>query len=838
MNNAPNRDVVVVGAGVAGLSLGLQLKQTCPQLSVTVLERGPLPIPREVRKLGESTSEVAAWYLRERLGLGQHLEREHVVKYGLRFWQGTGPFASRHEYGAMMRSRFCPGDGIPLRPHAYQLDRGKLEHELAARCEAAGVELRDQTSVAGVHRQANQWEVVAHRHDDKSAPTTITSRWVFDATGKTQLSQAFAGTPRDLDHHLTAMWWWLDRRVDPTEWTQHDSFRQRIAGNLRWRSTQHVLGHGHWTWLIGLANECTSVGLLVDRTIHPQCTDRQAMRELLQQADPELAKRVLDDSVPTHLRVLDSNLHEQIVGEGWGITGQALGFLDPLFSPGLDLMAVTNELLVATVTREVRGEALETRATNLFLSRLFEQYASLYKGMYHLLDDPVIAPLKLMWDQLIYFAWICPVALGGLLQDHNTLRELALVGDRVARTNLCVQQIFRDWRNSQRPGVFAGRRALDHTQLDMVMGQFLRLRDTAPAEQRLSQNFNELSGMAIALVHAACADLGLAQPDSRIDPRKLVLDPEKRKAAGMYHPRRGRAASKMALEDLAYALQTTPAVLVGAEHVAAGQPHIHSGPLAAAHRAVLADIECGRKLGLTQAIDQRIDELATQAHNPHLMLGVGAGLCERGDTYLQDVLGALPQACPDLLAGVGWHRADRGVVPLLYAHQIHGAWSLEGHGCAWALVAASDLWTEQGLLRSSAPNHQRMLCQGIGRGLWLRYAGDINALVDEVAACPPTLSRHLWVGVGMALVTGDADVSTADLDQLRLRGDAGLCLGATLGLLSLPTGCDRALSQHQKLQAAGIVGARLDGLPARETLPYPAWRDRVGELLELSDPDL
>ena len=38
-------DVVIIGGGLAGLTLALQLRQVLPTLSVTVLERQPVPCP-------------------------------------------------------------------------------------------------------------------------------------------------------------------------------------------------------------------------------------------------------------------------------------------------------------------------------------------------------------------------------------------------------------------------------------------------------------------------------------------------------------------------------------------------------------------------------------------------------------------------------------------------------------------------------------------------------------------------------------------------------------------------------------------------------------------------
>ncbi|HEY3635497.1 MAG TPA: FAD-dependent oxidoreductase, partial [Caldimonas sp.] len=71
---AARHDVVVIGGGLAGLTLALQLKQSFPDLDVLVLERRIHPVPVAAHKVGESTVEIGANYLSAVLGLKEHLE--------------------------------------------------------------------------------------------------------------------------------------------------------------------------------------------------------------------------------------------------------------------------------------------------------------------------------------------------------------------------------------------------------------------------------------------------------------------------------------------------------------------------------------------------------------------------------------------------------------------------------------------------------------------------------------------------------------------------------------------------------------------------------------------
>ena len=71
----PRADVAIIGGGMAGLTLALQLRQENPDLDIRVLERSVLPPPAATHKVGESTVEIGSWYLDRTLGLGDLLEQ-------------------------------------------------------------------------------------------------------------------------------------------------------------------------------------------------------------------------------------------------------------------------------------------------------------------------------------------------------------------------------------------------------------------------------------------------------------------------------------------------------------------------------------------------------------------------------------------------------------------------------------------------------------------------------------------------------------------------------------------------------------------------------------------
>jgi len=153
-------DVAILGGGIAGLTLALQLKRTEPDLEVTVIERQRHPAPEAAHKVGESSVEVQAHYLRDVLGLEEHLTRDQLHKFGLRMFfthEGNQDITRRVEYGQVAAA--------PL--PSYQLDRGRLENRLGELIADHGVTFRQGCRVAGVDLSSGADDHVVEVQDEQ-----------------------------------------------------------------------------------------------------------------------------------------------------------------------------------------------------------------------------------------------------------------------------------------------------------------------------------------------------------------------------------------------------------------------------------------------------------------------------------------------------------------------------------------------------------------------------------------------------------------------------------------------------------------------------------------------
>ncbi|MCK5189276.1 MAG: tryptophan 7-halogenase, partial [Methylococcales bacterium] len=77
-------DVLIMGGGLSGLTLAIQLKRREENIRILIVEKASYPVPEAAHKVGESSVEIASHYFDEILGLKAELENE-LPKLGLRF---------------------------------------------------------------------------------------------------------------------------------------------------------------------------------------------------------------------------------------------------------------------------------------------------------------------------------------------------------------------------------------------------------------------------------------------------------------------------------------------------------------------------------------------------------------------------------------------------------------------------------------------------------------------------------------------------------------------------------------------------------------------------------
>ena len=440
-------DVAILGGGLAGLTLALQLKQERPATSIVVLERRPGPAPEAAFKVGESTVELSAHYFANVVGMKDHLEKEQNPKAGLRFFfpaDGKRDIARRVEWGSPR---------WPVVP-AYQLDRGRFENALAERCAEQGIEVSPGAFVDDVEFGPERHAVTVVRGGPGGERSTVSATWVVDATGRHSLLKRKLGFAKGNGHHINSSWFRLGGGIDVEDWSDNEEWlgRMQVSG-LRKFSTNHLMDQGYWVWLIPLASGPISIGVVADPQFHPWNTmdTLDGVIEWLQEHEPQLGEVVAArrDDIEDFLKIEDFSYGCEHVfsGERWCLTGEAGAFLDPLYSPGSDFIALSNTFITDGIARALDGEDVSSRfeAYESTYFRLFETTLADYLGQYHLFGDPQVMCVKLHWDYTYYWSYPALWFFHRKWIDLDFVEKARPEFERAVQLHLRMQQVFRQW---------------------------------------------------------------------------------------------------------------------------------------------------------------------------------------------------------------------------------------------------------------------------------------------------------------------------------------------------------------------------------------------------------
>ncbi len=404
-------DVVIMGGGLAGLTLALQLRQQMPQHSVAVVERIARPLPDACHKVGESSVELSSHYFGEVLGLGGYLRKNQLVKNGLRFFPGGGSTLPLHE-----RTEIGPPQ-MPTVP-SFQLDRGRLESDLREMVEAAGVTLLEGYSVrnlAFAEETANSLHSTSISKLNGSDARVLQSRWVVDAAGRAAIIRKKLNLTRDSGHKANAAWFRILGKLDVKDLVpaEQRAWHALDGEHIRWLSTVHFMGEGYWLWFIPLSTGYTSVGIVVHDSVHPFETiaTRAKALEWIKKFEPVpyayLEGRPIDDFLC--LKDYSHSSAQCFSSKRWSCVGEAGVFADPFYSPGSDFIALSNSLTTELIRDDLSGMDIEKRTQEFdaFYLRFFDVATETYRKAAPVYGSPRVLAAKVYWDNFNYWSFVC-----------------------------------------------------------------------------------------------------------------------------------------------------------------------------------------------------------------------------------------------------------------------------------------------------------------------------------------------------------------------------------------------------------------------------------------------
>jgi len=398
-------DVIVVGGALSGSATTCLLLRRNPQLRILILERtGQLK-----RRVGESTVEISAYFLGRVLGLTDHLLEKHLPKQGMRFWFSNSSARALNECSET-------GPRYNVRLPGYQVDRAVLDEHVLATAVKEGAVLRRLVRVRKVGlvpggAQTVEWD------DEQGALQTTTARWVVDASGVATLLARQEGWLRPNTAHPTATCWSRWSNVtsldDRSLFEKYPAWSNR-AKAVRSTATNHLTGYGWWAWIIPLKGGDVSIGIVYDQRIMelppgPSLGERLKTFLMAHPVARELLAHATFQEDDVHFRRNLAYSNTNYATDGAVLVGDAAGFIDPFYSPGMDWISFSASAAAALINDSFRGKPVAPRVARHnenFLLSYDRWFRALYLDKYYYMGDFELMTLAFRLDLGLYYLGI------------------------------------------------------------------------------------------------------------------------------------------------------------------------------------------------------------------------------------------------------------------------------------------------------------------------------------------------------------------------------------------------------------------------------------------------
>jgi 2-polyprenyl-6-methoxyphenol hydroxylase-like FAD-dependent oxidoreductase len=531
-------DIAIVGAGLAGLSLARQLLLQTGK-TVLLIDRKKEP-SKGHQKVGESLVQLSGYYFSKVLDLEEYLLRNHYLKFNLRFyWKTAGRENTGFEDYSKSYSRKISDIAN------FQLDRNKIEQHLLAvnsenpRFQFAGGVKKTEVELAedGDHTVTIDGE-------------TVRCRWVVDCSGRGSLLKKQLGLQLANPIHHGSTWCWVEGLVDIEKITgrswgeiRKDPQRQKAGHFPAFLATNHFCDQGQWFWVIPL-HGITSLGLVFEHaSVDPKLVpNAKALIEYACRNWPMFARDLPNRKIVDEGRFVTYSYDaKQTISPGrWALSGMAGRFTDPLYSPGSDLIATYNTLIIDAIEGPESELPERCRQAETLMRALSEAYVPSYAVSYNCLGDQECFSLKYGWELAVYFGFYVFAFVNDLFTNPRFVPEFLRKFGLLGPLNRNLHQFLSDyyvWKKKSNARPHAQPHLNDFLDLIPVAASERMFYEVGlPVEQALEaldgqyQRMREFARFIVAYVASQVAGDPAALRNAAfvraLKPRTLQFDPE------------------------------------------------------------------------------------------------------------------------------------------------------------------------------------------------------------------------------------------------------------------------------------------------------------------------
>jgi flavin-dependent dehydrogenase len=405
-------DVVVVGGGPGGSSVSAFLARG--GLRVALFERDVFPR----FKVGESLLPTTLPLL-DRLGVHDAVKAEgFLLKYGAAF----------HDQESGLGHTFYFLKDKPWPPYAYQVSRAEFDQVLLEHARKQGVDVHQPATVEGLALDAGGATLTG---TSQGQPFTARGRFLVDASGRDGFLAARVGQRTRVPN------------LGKVALFAHYRGAERLPG-IDEGNVRIFLFEDGWFWWFPLAGDLTSVGCVLHaRTVRERPGSIEALfADMVGRCRKVAAGLAGARAVtPIHRTANFAYMNRPTVGDRFLCVGDAIAFVDPIFSSGVYVAMQSGELAARAI--------LEAFADGRFEARRFAPYERrVWRGLrpfftfIHRYYEPAFMELFLQpRDQLGMLEAVLSVLSGGSFLRMRWRTRLSLrVLFAAARINVWVRR--------------------------------------------------------------------------------------------------------------------------------------------------------------------------------------------------------------------------------------------------------------------------------------------------------------------------------------------------------------------------------------------------------------
>ncbi|MEZ4374486.1 MAG: NAD(P)/FAD-dependent oxidoreductase [Polyangiaceae bacterium] len=406
-------DVVVVGGGPAGSTCAARFAQLGH--SVVLLEQDHFPRFHIGESLLPGTFKVF-----DAIGVTQKIEAHGFLpKHAAEFVSGDGSIRRRYPFA---------GGLLDGRGSAFEVDRANFDQLLLDHAEASGVVVRRDAKVRQVRFSDAGVEVEASsgKRGGPTASLTFSARLLIDASGQSTLVGRQQGVRQ------------LDPGLKNFALFSHYEGAARGSGQAE-GDISIVLAPNGWWWVIPLAGGRTSLGLVAPTESLAGARADEAYFDRQLAASSYLAERFTGAERVAPVRGASDYSYacRELVGDGWMLVGDAAAFIDPVFSTGVHLAALSGfraaEVASAALGRRPRGGIPQKQlvAYQRWLAPLIQRYRGFVSGFY----TPEFVELMLAPTEKLQLRQAVTSMLSGLTESSFDVAWRLKVFESLVRLN-------------------------------------------------------------------------------------------------------------------------------------------------------------------------------------------------------------------------------------------------------------------------------------------------------------------------------------------------------------------------------------------------------------------